>query len=80
MLIDFGTKIYINGQFIKEVYFTHDEVVTLPVWPGDHKLQACLSGFRNAEISVAIGAGETLSLDLEYSRAWGSIKFTKRKG
>lgn len=80
MLIDFGTQIFLDGTLVKEVFCANSEEIVIPVWPGNHLLQASISGLRNTKLDVTVGAGETLPLDLEYSRAWGSIKFTKGKG
>lgn len=67
-------QILVNGCFKGEYSFNHPFEATFDVPPGAVDVVAKLS-MRKAVKKVKIQCGQAISLQLTYSRLWGTLKF-----
>ncbi len=67
-------QVWVNGCFKGEYSFNHPFEATFDVSPGEVDVLAKLS-MRKAVKKVKIQCGQASSLQLTYSRLWGTLKF-----
>lgn len=67
-------QIFVNGCFKGEYLFNHPFETTFDVPPGMVDVMAKLA-MRKAAKKITIQEGQTVSLQLTYSRLWGTLKF-----
>lgn len=73
MLFDFPMHIYVDDMLTGIIFFKEDSRFVVPVTQGNHKVKVTMS-FRTADLMISTYGNQLFQINIEYSRAAGSVK------